>query len=317
MEQPNNTVFLCLHGSHLYGTDTPESDKDYKGIYKASLDDIILGRDQGTILYNSKGRAESRRNNKDDTDCEFKELRRFIKDALSGQIYAFDLLFSPESMWLENDLIWSDILNNRDKLLSGNIAPFVRYCNQQAGRYGLKGSRLAEVIRFRDWLGTQFNSMKVGEVFDQFEQSEYVKLIRPLDKNGNEVVYIQVLEKKYPLNQKCGSLGNSLSNWIKEYGPRSIEAMENKGVDYKAVSHAFRAVFQAKELLSTGKIQMPLKEAEYLKRIKLGEFLYTDLQDQLEGLMDELKQVKSVLPEEPDTEFWQTRLVSYYLNEVY
>lgn len=312
MKTPENVILLCLHGSHLYGTNTPNSDKDYKGIYLASLEEIILGKDQETIIYNSKGRGETRRNTKDDVDSQFKELRRFIRDALSGQIYALDLLFSPKDMWLEHNPIWSDILKHREKLLSSNILPFVGYCNQQAGKYGLKGSRLAEVIRFKDWLGKHFNSVKVGEVFDEFEQSDCVKLVKLKDKNDNEVSYIQVLEKKYQLNQKCGSLAHSLSLWINKYGARSIEAMENKGVDYKAISHAFRAVFQAKELLSTGQIEMPLREADFLKKIKQGEFTYPDLQEKLEVLMGDLKTVTSVLPAEPDTAFWEQKLISYY-----
>jgi predicted nucleotidyltransferase len=309
-----NTILLCLHGSHLYGTDTPNSDKDYKGIYKAPVEDVILGIDQETIIYNTKAASDRRRNTKDDIDYQYKELRRFIKDALTGQIYAIDLLFSPKEMWLEHNEVWLDIIEHRSKLLSSNVKPFIGYATQQAAKYGLKGSRLGEVIRFRDWLKTHPSDTKVGEVFEKFEVSEHIRQVEQQDKVGNTVYYIRVLEKHYQLNQKIGNLAHSLSLWIDKYGARSVDAMENRGVDFKAVSHAFRCVYQIKELLTTGHLEMPLKEAKFLREIKEGKHTYPYLQGLLADELDELRELKSVLPAEPDREFWDAKLVSYYLD---
>jgi len=33
-------IVEMVFGSHLYGTDTPESDKDYKGVFMPARDDI-------------------------------------------------------------------------------------------------------------------------------------------------------------------------------------------------------------------------------------------------------------------------------------
>lgn len=312
MEKIPNTVLLCQHGSHLYGTDTPNSDRDYKGIYRAPLSDIILGHDKETILYNTKPLGSDRRNTSDDIDYQYKELRRFIKDALSGQVYAIDLLFAPRSMWLSYSSIWLNIINNRERLLSSNIKPFIGYALQQAAKYGLKGSRLAEVIRFRDWLLTYDNSIKVGTVFHNYSASDHVNLLTVKDATGKPVSYIRVLQKQYQLNQKAGDLATTLSVWIDKYGTRSVDAMQNKGVDFKAVSHAFRCVYQVKELLTTGHLEMPLRSAFFLKKIKLGEFDFPYLRDLLANEIDEIKAIKSILPEEPDHEFWDKRLIEYY-----
>lgn len=313
MNKPNNVVLLCVHGSHLYGTNTPNSDKDYKGIYQTPVEDIILGKNQETIRFNSKGAGDHRRNTKDDIDYEYKELRRFINDALAGHMYAIDLLFSTPTHWLEYNGIWQDIINNRQKLLSSDIKPYLDYIKGQAAKYGLKGGRLAEVIRFRDWLGTNFSSLQVGKVFDQFEQSEYIKLVQLPDKAGNAVPYIKVLEKHYQLSHKCGGLGYQLSNWIKEYGTSSVEAMQNKGVNFKAVSHAFRGCFQLKELLAFGHITLPLHNREFLIEVKEGKYPYPQLQDQLEELMDSINDIESVLPPQPDRAYWDEWLVNVYL----
>ena len=37
-------LFECVHGSHLYGLNTPESDIDYKGVFMPSIDELLLGK---------------------------------------------------------------------------------------------------------------------------------------------------------------------------------------------------------------------------------------------------------------------------------
>lgn len=311
---PPNPILLCVHGSTLYGTSTPQSDADYKGIYKASLQDIVLGRVQDTIDCGSKGRSDKSRNNSNDVDCAYKELRKFINDALDGQIYALDLLFAPKQFWLEYGEIWEDIIANRSSLLSSNIKPFVGYARQQAAKYGLKGGRLAEVIRFRDWLVEFEPSVKIGEVFDKYVVSEYVHLNEVfLKKQNSSVTYIQVLEKQFQQNHKVGNLAQNLSEWIDKYGGRSREALSNNGVDFKAVSHAIRCLWQAEELLVSGHIELPLINGPYLREVKQGKHAYAELQEILSEGLERLDSIKSILPEKPDRVFWEAKILSYYL----
>jgi predicted nucleotidyltransferase len=42
--RPNNLICETVFGSHLYGTSTEQSDRDYKGIFLPSAQDILLGR---------------------------------------------------------------------------------------------------------------------------------------------------------------------------------------------------------------------------------------------------------------------------------
>jgi len=43
MSDEKAVVVELLFGSHLYGLNTPESDKDYKGIVLPTAEDILLG----------------------------------------------------------------------------------------------------------------------------------------------------------------------------------------------------------------------------------------------------------------------------------
>ncbi len=56
---------------------------------------------------------------------------------------------------------------------------------------------------------------------------------------------------------------------LSRYGERSKKALD--GSDWKALSHAYRGIIQINELLDTGEIIFPLKEANLLKQIKNAE----------------------------------------------
>ena len=121
-------IFKTQFGSHLYGTNTPSSDIDYKGVYLESLDDIILKRDLEVIHETTKeggGRRRNLRNTKDDVETELKELRRFLFDCVTGQTYALDMIFAPYAIWEIESPEWIDIVTHREKLLSKNVQPYI------------------------------------------------------------------------------------------------------------------------------------------------------------------------------------------------
>jgi len=84
-------------------------------------------------------------------------------------------------------------------------------------------------------------------------------------------------------------------------------------IDFKAISHALRAAYQVRELLTTNTIVFPLKQAEFLKKIKLGELDYmTEVAPKLEALMAEVEMLShnSTLPEKVDKKFWNGFIIA-------
>jgi hypothetical protein len=314
-------LFKTQFGSHLYGTNTPDSDTDYKAIYMSSLEDILLKRDRETIQANSKpNKAHGERNIAGDIDCEYIELRKFIKDAINGQTYALDMLFSTENLWEESSEIWIQILESRDMLLSRNVAPYIGYCRQQAGKYGLKGSRLGELTRVIDHLGIVDSKTTIKEAIEGLELTEFVQIYeanfkRPHGLAPLKEIFLDVLGKKFQLNRFVHEALFSLRKMKEKYGERAEQAMNNEGIDWKAVSHAFRCCYQLMDLAENHSITFPLKNAEYIKDIKTGKIPYAELGDKLYELMEEAKRSieNSDLPLEADKEFWDDFLIKTYL----
>lgn len=311
------TIFKTKFGSHLYGTDTPESDTDYKGVYMSSLRDIILKKDKEVSVTCTKAdKADGVRNSKDDTDVEMKDLRRFLYDCWTGQTYALDMLFAPKEFWIESSPEWEFIVANRQKLLSKNVQPYIGYCRQQAGKYGLKGSRLGELKRVIEHLELAGDKSLVQEAVIGLEFSEFVYAEElPMSAKADVLgMFLNVLGKKFQFNTFTHQALFSLTKMHDEYGKRAIQAMNNEGVDWKAVSHAFRCCFQLIELAETKNINFPLKEADYIKSVKQGKLNYADIQDDLYNLME--KSIKAVessdLPDKPDVDFWNDYIYNLY-----
>ena len=82
---------------------------------------------------------------------------------------------------------------------------------------------------------------------------------------------------------------------IKHYGTKTQEA-NNQGINFKAISHAIRTLYQLEELLKTGRITFPLRECHELRDIKNGKRSWPKLKSYILNKVAELKQIPTLRP---------------------
>ncbi len=318
-----NLICKIKFGSHLYGTETKDSDEDFKGIFLPDLDQILLSRMNKSCSFMSK-KGEGK-NTKDDIDIEIYSLHYFIKLACEGQTVAIDMLHAPKNMIVESNYIWNEIVKNKEKFYTKNLQAFVDYARRQASKYGIKGSRLnaaKEVIDFITTATKYFGGEeKLSEIWDNLPLGEHLYMI---ENNPNGLRQYQVCGKIIQETVSMNYALGILNKFYEEYGKRAKMAAENKGVDFKAVSHACRAAYQIREILTTKNIVFPLKQAKLLRDIKQGKLHYQkEVAPMLEDLMDEVEELTktSDLPSKVDRKFWDKFIVEtvkdYYGFEVY
>ena len=327
-----NKIVEIVFGSRLYGTDTPASDLDIKGIYIPTARDILLGRYAKTVA-SSRPKREGERNVSSDVDTEYFSLDRFLQLLVEGQCMALDMLFSPG--FAEAHPITRAIYEGRHKLLSRNVNSFIGYSKTQAAKYGIKGSRLDALNKVMAWLDARSGKSKVGDdpagiqeliddciplvALEGAPLVQVVMIVGPTGPNTRGLLpHLSVCGSKFSFTSSIALMRQAIAKKHEGYGHRAHKANLDGGRDYKALSHAVRINGQAYELLTTGHITFPRPDAERLKAIKLGQVEYETVASLIEfGLADLLQaQARSSLREEPDKEFADELVVDAYEMQV-
>lgn len=309
-------IFKCIVGSKLYGTNNENSDTDIKGVFLPNLNDLILGKAPKHYTFSSGGKYD--KNDKDDVDETYYSLQYFLELAAKGDTNAIDLLFAytNHQQILINTPIWTEVVNNIDKIITKNVNAYLGYCKSQSFKYSVKGEKLNNFKEFEKFCEkyiqnknydhdiTLYDAM-VNEFFNNEFKHEFDHWItEPLVEKqkvqfnkkfanfnfgehcyiivaSNKEAFLQISDVKFPIKDGIRSSYYKVKKVIGSCGKRSENAAADNGADYKAISHCIRVLFQVEELLKVGSISFPLKEAEFIKSIK---YKTTDLS--FDGIMD-------------------------------
>jgi len=300
-------------GSHLYGTDTPDSDTDYKGVYLPTKEDCFLNNIEKSI--NSTTGNDNSKNSKDDIDEEYYSLQYFMKLAIQGEMIVLDMLHAPDSMILQTSAEWEMIRANREAFYSKNLAGYLGYIRKQCAKYGIKGSRIAAIREVKNVLEPHRGYKplcKLQEIWDKLPENEHC------------MYTTNPKEHRFRMYTCCGKQVQEtvtveyfldiINKTLASYGARALQAEKNEGIDWKAVSHAYRAGLQLEEIYKTGDLVYPLAKAEDIKNMKVGNlhFMKDKVQDRLEVLLQSVEALskESDYPESVS----QTNLNNIILN---
>lgn len=320
-------LFLMTHGSHLYGTDTPDSDADYKGIVIPPAKELLLGtRPHGSYSHSTK-EGSSAKNTKSDVDTELFTLQAFFRSCAEGQTFATELLFAPDRFTIQTTPLWEDIRARKHMLIHKNIKAYFGYARQQAAKYGIKGSRVAAVRAALEFLKQYKTSATLDMISRDLEilvdtqtagDGERWIGFTEIDVKGKPTLHFEVCNRKLPMHTKVGYAISVYQKVFDEYGQRALLAEKNEGIDWKAMSHAVRVGGQAIELLRYGHIILPRPEAPLLLDIKQGKRPYKEVADLIEQRLAEIIEAEKIssLPDSLNMTYWNEFLLQVYGHEV-
>lgn len=299
-------------GAHLYGTDTPHSDLDLKGVFVPAADDILLQR-APAISVQTRDKVRGEKNMPGDIDCEAYSVQRYLDLLAEGQTVALDMLFAPDSaMTIEPDPLWREIQANSPRLVSRRASAFLRYCRQQADKYGIKGSRIAAARKAHEMLieamsrhGAAARLAEIASAVESLARDDHILIVEQTAPNGALVRLLEICGRRVPFHASLKTACELAARLIDEYGERARQAERNEGVDWKALSHAVRVGHESLELLRTGRITLHLPNAEHVREVKAGALPYATVAAEIEGLLTEVERAaaSSVLRDEPDRDW--------------
>lgn len=310
-------VFLTKYGSHLYGTSTPESDMDLKGVFMPTADEILLGRIPKTKSFNTKSSAKGEKNTADDVDCELYSFGYFLELAASGQTVALEMLWScpvdetkPPSHLLVVTSLWQELVWNRGKFLTKNMKAFMGYAKSQAVKYSLKGDKLntaKKMVVFFETLTEVDKQMRLFEQWTNFQVNfaDDPNVDFTEDQGGVKMMVVckralqESITVKYALE--------IMNKVVSQYGKRAKQAAEHDGADFKALSHAYRISLELRDLYSGSGLEFPFcgVRVHLLKEMKRGQFTIHEIMNKLDVVLAEVEDLaaNSDLPEKVDRKF--------------
>lgn len=307
-------LYLIKSGSQLYGTNTPKSDTDYLGLFLPSIESCLLRRAPDHFVTSSSGKAS---NTSEDTDITLWSVQYWLNMVKRGDTQALDLLFSytNKSAIVFNSNNMSDFFeDNHHSLFNPRKAnSFVGYAIGQASKYGVKGTRLGIIKKIYEWIDVNildFNSTLdnyIPYILKTFGDEKYC-----FKTTTNNCSAIHIVGKTHLGNILMFEFIERIRTQYNSYGNRSHDSIE--GSDWKALSHAYRAVTEYYDLLKTGEIKFPLYNAQLIKEVKSGQHILESVQD---FISKSLEKVDDILEKDIVEGSYNEKIASNFILNLY
>ena len=165
---PHSLLYLAKSGSQLFGTHTPKSDLDAKGVFLPSLESLILQTAEQQFTSNTNNSGSGLKNSSEDVDVTVWSVQFWLKLLIRGDINAVSLLFSHTNAdailpGSSEDFVTKLRALDPSKILSKNLSGMMGFAYSQAIKYTDKGKHVRALAVALEHLGNAKEGL-VGDV---------------------------------------------------------------------------------------------------------------------------------------------------------
>jgi predicted nucleotidyltransferase len=285
----DNMILKIKVGSNLYGTNTPESDEDYSGIFIANKDyHLGLKRIDEVDLSVICKKENSTKNSKDAIDFKLYELKKFIKLASDCNPNIIEQLFvNPENILFKN-IFGNHLIINKHKFLhKGLKEKFIGYALSQRKKMQIKLDNRKSLNYFIETF-TNDDSRILAELdYNKYESKNFIV----------KKEHIKIGDINFAKTYKVKRVYKDVQNRLKSFTHRK-SLMDAHGFDTKFASHLIRLLLEGIELLSTGDLIFPLTHKDKILDIKKGKLTLKEVLQYSDDLEEDIRVAveKSDLP---------------------
>lgn len=279
----DRAIYACIHGSRAYGTNTPESDTDVKGV-------TIPPKH---YFYGFVDKFEQYEQN--EPDLVIYDIRKFFKLASDCNPNIIEVLFVEDEDIIHQTKIGEKIRQHRHEFLS------------QRAEYTFCGYAVSQLKRLRSHRGWLMNPPKKKPERSEYGLPEHKKISQhELDKLINqgydfptEVSRMLQKEKEY---QSALNYYKQYQQWLKNRNSERWQMEKDFGFDGKHATNLVRLLRLSEEILRHGEVFVKRPDAEELKSIKNGAWSYDYLINWAEEQKEKVRELKETthLPKKPN-----------------
>jgi len=272
-------------GSKLYGTNTPQSDTDYVGIFIAPEEYYFGLKNVDEVDFSIESKNENGRNNSNAIDSKYYEIKKFFKLAIDNNPNIIELLFLNKENILTNSETFNLIQENRKYFLSSEMVmkKFLAYAFSQKKKMFIKTDHYTEILKAYEEIEKYDDKTLLVEI-PLFKDFKTYDITTGIGRTHKE---IKIGDISLPTNIYVKRAKQILGSKITRVGSRK-ELVIRDGYDSKFGSHLLRLTLEAEELLLTGKLTFPLVYADKIKDVKLGNVALEKLINDVEEIEDRL-----------------------------
>ena len=172
----NNRILEIRTGSHLYGTNTPQSDEDYVGIFMPPIDCIYGLNNAEEINLSVISKQEDGKNDSDAIDRKFYDFIKFCRLALNNNPNILEILYANNKNIIYKNKYGMTLLESRElfpsKLL---VKGFLGYAQAQKKKMEIKSSKYIELKEGYEILEREDNDAVMADIILQYPKSFYIK----------------------------------------------------------------------------------------------------------------------------------------------
>lgn len=314
-----NTILEVIHGSQSYGTATPESDTDYKGICILPYKRYWFGVSKFEQKDNEWTDSEN-----NPVDKVIYHLPKFIDLARASNPNILEVLYTDRCNIVSETQEGVILRQNRDLFLSKRcVSSYLGYAQSQ-------------IIRLKNhfhWLTKNVEEPKKEDYFHRkildigplgLSLSYNAKIIRIFDQREEPTGLWHKIEIESFDEKGYDGAKKSFSNfetWRKNRNPERAALEAVHGFDLKFAYHLKRLLDTCIEILKEGEVIVKRPNASELMDIRNGKWSFQKLMDYIEIAKLEIKSLEqtSSLKNEPDNnkiDELQISLIEEYIKRI-
>jgi len=305
----NNKILEIVSGSYLYGTTTPESDKDLVGIFMPPAEYVLGLKNVNEIDLSQTNKDKAGKNTKDAINRKLYEYRKFIRLALENNPNILEILFvNPENI-VNINKYGVALLEIRHLFPSKQcVSKFLGYAQSQKHKMAVRRDHFNELMeghRVLDEWDCIYDKTTMAEVFNMGPQM-------PGNPTGIEEPPLVFFKKPAGCHIYCGDICFEPGVYVKKARRKLKERIDKAtnrtklilkyGYDVRFASHLIRLLTEGLTLLRLRRLSFPLSNRETILDIKLGKWNIKEVLEYAEYLESEYAQAEqeSTLPKLPD-----------------
>ena len=308
-------IFKVYVGSHLYGLNRPESDKDFMSVFIPPEEYILGLKHIDEIDYSTKKSNVKRKNSSDDIDDKAYNIQKFLKLLLQNNPNIVEVLFAEPRHIIHIEPEFQELMDNYDKIISQRVfRTFTGYAYSQRKHLAIKRKRfesLDKAIKYIEHICIKPRDITELEASNLNQILEFYK-----GEKGNTEHFHKGMHLRH--------IYDRIKHEFDMYGyrVRGLNFTGNGGDSYDSTFayHIIRLLDEGRQLLETGRIKFPIsgKARDDIIRIRDKEVPFDELMKLYDEYNSEIKKIheKTSIRENPDFNWANKYLVKTLKNNL-